>query len=78
MRGQSGYLLLSHGRQLDLEVAKALGLAEVIQRLMDYTDHLRRLDMDTYEYTSLKVLMLMSPGEKMCLITLIDGTNYCN
>ena len=63
VRSQNNTLLLSHGRQLDLEMAKAMGLAEVIQRLLDFTEHLRRLDLDLHEYISLKVLMLMTPGK---------------
>ena len=49
--------MLSVGR------AQATGLADIVQRMLDFTEHLRRLEVDCYEYVALKVLMLLSPGE---------------
>ncbi len=55
-------LLLSHGRTFVMDEAKAVGLAEVVQRLIDFTAHLRLLQLDHHEFVALKVLLLMTPG----------------
>jgi len=62
VRGQDE-LRLSHDKVLSMKRAQATGMADIIQRLLDFTEHLRRLEVDCYEYVALKVLMLLSPGE---------------
>ncbi len=47
-----------------MTMAKAMGLAEVVQRLLDFTDQLRNLELDMHEFIALKALILMTPGEE--------------
>ncbi len=61
MRGDNE-LLLSHGRTMNLALGQAIGFSEVTQRLIDFADLLKRLEVDTYEFVALKVLILMTPG----------------
>ncbi|KAK2172855.1 hypothetical protein NP493_924g02009 [Ridgeia piscesae] len=63
VRGQDE-LRLSHDKVLSMKRAQATGMADIIQRLLDFTEHLRRLEVDCYEYVALKVLMLLSPDVK--------------
>lgn len=55
-------LTLSHGRSMNIELGKAVGFEEVTQRLIDFADLLKRLEVDTYEFVAVKVLILMCPG----------------
>ena len=48
---------------MNIELGKAVGFEEVTQRLIDFADLLKRLEVDTYEFVALKVLILMSPGK---------------
>ena len=57
-----GEIRLSHGRRLSVDLAKAVRLAELIQKMLDFTDNLRNLEVDHYEFVSLKSLLLISPG----------------
>ena len=56
-------LTLWHGRSINVELGKAVGLEEVTQRLIDFAELLKRLEVDTYEFVAIKVLILMSPGK---------------
>lgn len=51
---------ISHEKSVTAAQAKALGLSPVIDRMMNLTDHLRRLQVDQYEYVSLKVIILLT------------------
>lgn len=35
-----------------------------IERMLNLTDHLRRLKVDNYEYVAMKVIVLLSSGER--------------
>ena len=46
-----------------------------MQRLCDFAGHMRRLEVDNYEFVAIKVLMLLTPGTRMLsLIRLV--THY--
>lgn len=45
-----------------MTLAEAIGFQDTVQRLLDFTDQLRTLDVDKHEYVALKVLILMNPG----------------
>ncbi|XP_070532312.1 uncharacterized protein [Ptychodera flava] len=54
-----GCLLLMNGTKVTEETAREFGGAEVIKRLLDLTDHLRRLKIDRYEIEAFKLMLLL-------------------
>ena len=53
---------LSNGKSVTLEQSQQLGLGPVIERMLNLTEHLRRLQFDQYEYCCLKVIILLTSG----------------
>ncbi|XP_055932575.1 nuclear hormone receptor FTZ-F1 beta-like [Argiope bruennichi] len=51
---------ISHDKSFTLSQAQAMGLSPVIERMFNLTEHLRRLQVDQYEYVSLKVIILLT------------------
>lgn len=51
------------GKSLSLEKARALGLGPCIERMLNFTEHLRRLRLDKYEYVAMKVIVLLTSGK---------------
>ena len=58
-----GEIRISHGKSITLEQARTLGLGPCIERMIHFTDHLRRLRVDQFEYAAMKVIILLSSGE---------------
>lgn len=50
-----GEIRVSLGKSITLEQAKQLGLATCIERMLAFTNNLRRLRVDQYEYVAMKV-----------------------
>lgn len=63
-----GEIRISHDKRITLEQARAFGIGSCIERMIHFTDHLRRLRVDQYEYAAMKVIILLSSGE--CFIPL--------
>ncbi|XP_067948394.1 nuclear hormone receptor FTZ-F1 beta-like isoform X2 [Watersipora subatra] len=59
-----GVINLSFGKTLDLQKAREMEHEEVISRMLHASANFRRLDVDKYEYVTLKVLALMLPDIK--------------
>ncbi|XP_013419762.1 nuclear hormone receptor FTZ-F1 beta-like [Lingula anatina] len=59
--GVQNQLLLSNGKLMTLEMARAIEVEETFTRLLNLTQHLRRLKVDKHEYACFKVLVLISP-----------------
>ncbi|XP_063700674.1 nuclear hormone receptor FTZ-F1 beta [Culicoides brevitarsis] len=55
-----GEIKISLGKSITLEQAKASGLQACIERMLNLADHLRRLQVDRYEYVAMKVIVLLS------------------
>lgn len=53
---------ISHEKSVTVAQAQAMGLSPVIERMINLTEHLRRLQVDQYEYVSLKVIILLTSG----------------
>uniref|UniRef100_T1JNK8 NR LBD domain-containing protein n=1 Tax=Strigamia maritima TaxID=126957 RepID=T1JNK8_STRMM len=51
---------VSLGKSLNLGQARTIGLDHVIERMLNLTEHLRRLRIDQYEYVCLKVIILLT------------------
>ena len=58
-------IFLPLGKTVDLEKAGSIseGCEDIIQRMLDLTDQLRRIGVDQYEYVAMKVLVLITPGK---------------
>ncbi|XP_031617038.1 nuclear hormone receptor FTZ-F1 beta [Contarinia nasturtii] len=54
-----GEIRISQGKSINLEQAKSSGLQACIERMLNLTDHLRRLRVDKYEYVAMKVIVLL-------------------
>ncbi|XP_067662603.1 nuclear hormone receptor FTZ-F1 beta-like [Haliotis asinina] len=59
-----GVLSLSAGKTIGLKRAQDLGFDDVVSRMISLSEHLRRLEVDQYEYVAMKVLLLISPDVK--------------
>ncbi|XP_055636284.1 nuclear hormone receptor FTZ-F1 beta [Toxorhynchites rutilus septentrionalis] len=55
-----GEIKISLGKSITLEQARHSGLQPCIERMLNLTDHLRRLRVDRYEYVAMKVIVLLS------------------
>lgn len=53
-----GEIRVSLGKSITLEQARQLGLATCIERMLAFTNNLRRLRVDQYEYVAMKVRKL--------------------
>lgn len=53
--GTPGEIRVSLGKSITLEQARQLGLATCIERMLAFTNNLRRLRVDKYEYVAMKV-----------------------
>lgn len=57
-----GLIKVSNERSLDLRSAKKFGVENCIEKMLNFTEQLRRLRVDYYEYVSLKVIVLLTSG----------------
>ena len=58
-----GQIKISSERCVSVEEAKLLGISNVIERMVNFTNHLRRLQLDQCEYVCLKVIILLTSGK---------------
>lgn len=65
-----GEIRISLGKSISLEKAKEMGLSACIERMLNFTDHLRRLRVDKYEYVAMKVIVLLTSGKHLYLFLL--------
>uniref|UniRef100_T1GCA2 Nuclear receptor domain-containing protein n=1 Tax=Megaselia scalaris TaxID=36166 RepID=T1GCA2_MEGSC len=54
-----GEIKMSMGKSITLAQAKSNGLQACIERMLNLTDHLRRLKVDRFEYVAMKVIVLL-------------------
>lgn len=54
-----GEIRVSLGKSISLARARDLGLGPCIERMLNFTQHLRRLRLDKYEYVAMKVIWLL-------------------
>ncbi|PSN44390.1 hypothetical protein C0J52_05759 [Blattella germanica] len=57
-----GEIRVSLGKSITLAQARDLGLGACIERMLNFTEHLRRLRVDKYEYVAMKVIVLLTSG----------------
>lgn len=55
-----GEIRVSLGKSINLNQARDLGLQACIERMLNFTEQLRRLRVDQYEYIAMKVIVLLT------------------
>ena len=58
-----GLIRVSNEKSLDLATAKKFGIEKCIDQMLNFTEQLRRLKVDYYEYVSMKVIVLLTSGK---------------
>lgn len=58
-----GEIRVSLGKSITLSQAKDMGMQACIERMLNFTEQLRRLRVDQYEYVAMKVIVLLTSGE---------------
>lgn len=74
-----GEIRVSLGKSITLEQARQLGLATCIERMLTFTNNLRRLRVDQYEYVAMKVIVFPFGSLKMLIFSayLVFNTAVC-
>nr|XP_032515205.1 nuclear hormone receptor FTZ-F1 beta isoform X1 [Danaus plexippus plexippus] len=62
-----GEVRVGGGRGITLQQSAKYGLTPCIERMLSFTDHLRRLRVDRYEYVALKVIVLLTSGTRILI-----------
>ena len=60
-----GVIRVSNKKHLTLEAARALGIEKWIEKMLNFSEQLRRLRLDGYEYVSMKVIVLLTSGTSL-------------
>ena len=69
-----GLVRVSRDKSIDLATAKTHGIDNCIEKMLHFTDQLRRLKVDYYEYVSMKVIVLLTSGKYQRNI--VNGQEY--
>lgn len=64
-----GVIRVSNEKSLTYEAARAVGIEKWIEKMLNFTEQLRRLKVDYYEYVSMKVIVLLTSGNAKFLAT---------
>lgn len=57
-----GEIRVSLGKSITLSQAREMGMQPCIERMLNFTEQLRRLRVDQYEYIAMKVILLLTSG----------------
>lgn len=57
-----GEIRVSLGKSITLAQARDIGMQACIERMLNFTEQLRRLRVDRYEYVAMKVIVLLTSG----------------
>lgn len=71
-----GEIKVSLGKSINLIQAREIGLQACIERMLNFTEHLRRLRIDKYEYVAMKVIVLLTSGMLYSQKFLLFNKNY--
>ncbi|KAJ8985722.1 hypothetical protein NQ317_014373 [Molorchus minor] len=55
-----GEIRVSLGKSINLQQAREMGMQACIERMLNFTEQLRRLRVDQYEYIAMKVIVLLT------------------
>ena len=54
---------VSNEKSLNIAAAKQFGIEKCVEKMLNFTEQLRRLKVDYYEYVSMKVVVLLTSGK---------------
>ena len=57
-----GVIRVSNEKSLTLSSARQYGIEKCVEKMLNFTDQLRRLKVDYFEYVSMKVIVLLTSG----------------
>ena len=57
-----GLVRVSNEKSLSLASARHFGIDKCVDKMLNFTEQLRRLKVDHYEYVSMKVIVLLTSG----------------
>jgi nuclear receptor subfamily 5 group A protein 3 len=69
--GSPGVIRVSNDRILTPESAREFGIEKWVEKMLNFSDQLRRLKVDYYEYVSMKVIVLLTSGNNPIKISKI-------
>ena len=69
-----GVIRVSNQKRLNLEEARSLGIDKWIEKMLNFSDQLRRLRIDAYEYVSMKVIVLLTSSG---MLAILKKTSRC-
>ena len=73
-----GVIRVSNEKSLTLEQAREFGIEKCVEKMLNFTEQLRRLKVDYYEYVSMKVIVLLTSGKKENYKNVEDTKNISN
>lgn len=73
-----GEIRISLGKSITLAQARDMGMQACIERMLNFTEQLRRLRVDKYEYVAMKVIVLLTSGNcrRKCVCRLAQISIY--
>ncbi|CAH0553262.1 unnamed protein product [Brassicogethes aeneus] len=60
-----GEIKVSLGKSINLQQAREMGMQACIERMLNFTEQLRRLRVDQYEYVAMKVIVLLTSDTEL-------------
>ena len=60
--GSPGIIRVSNDRILTPESGREFGIEKWVEKMLNFSDQLRRLKVDYYEYVTMKVIVLLTSG----------------
>ena len=60
-----GLVRVSNEKSLSLASARHFGIDKCVDKMLNFTEQLRRLKVDHYEYVSMKVIVLLTSGSNI-------------
>ena len=58
-----------------MNTARHHGIEKCVEKMLNFSDQLRRLKVDHYEYVSMKVIVLLTSGNKSNIVTAQPNLN---
>ena len=62
-------LRVSNNVTLSINTARQHGIEKCVEKMINFSDQLRRLKVDHYEYVSMKVIVLLTSGKSRQLLS---------
>ena len=70
-------LRVSNNVTLSIHTARQHGIEKCVEKMINFSDQLRRLKVDHYEYVSMKVIVLLTSGRSIQNYSLMFYSPSC-